>query len=77
MADSQRKHYDQRARDRRWANARSLKLRKCKIDLAKEPWERDDLPSQRLLDIVVEDCEAGRRTPGSPPIIPRRVAEGY
>jgi len=77
MSKSQRKHYDQRARDRRWANARSLKLRTTKLQSCKEPWERDDLPNQLLLDIVVEDCEAGRRTPGSPPIIPRRVAEGY
>ena len=77
MSHSSRKRYDQRERDRRWANRRSLKLRSKALDSLKDPWERDDLPNQLLLDIVVEDCETSRCEHEPPIEIPRRVLEGY
>jgi len=77
MSDTNRKRYDQRARDRRYANKRSLKLKHKALDSLKDPWDRDELPNQLMLDIVVEDCADGRRARPCMPDIPLRVLLGY
>ena len=77
MTHTHKRQFDRRARDRKHTNARSLKNRICSSADTMTPWERDDLPNQLLLDIVVEDCATSRQTPAPRIEIPRRVLEGY